>query len=195
MNSSIYFTANNEGQMAFQLFYERLLIIDARHKSGHPTYLRENAFHLATIINTFNRHHCHEVKLTPSHSITPVFLNFELSGRYSLHRLLAIDLHCHNKNTADDTFVLVFDDPLAQVARADKPKNEWPVIVMTLGTFKNEHYKRPIYSFESHNYDELGLLFDIETSNFYYNNDKKNSKNIRLFELKWAPQDRDAHTC
>ena len=153
----VYYIARNKGQEAFQFLYERLLLLSQRHLEK-ATYLRENGHHLSTLLNTFNRCYCHEIQVGPSSDVTPVFLNF--ANR--LHRLLAIDLRCHSKKPASDTFILVFDNFTVKGASGGI------IIGLTLQQFHKRHYRRDIYHFEERDYGEQALLFDRESSNFYY---------------------------
>lgn len=160
-----YYIANNKGQEAFQLFYERLLELK-REYLRDKNLLLNNAFHLTTIITTFNRNYCYGIStIDTTEAITPIYLNFKVEGTpsYTLHRLLSIYLKCDKDDNArrNDTFIFIFDNPIED--------NQQKIIIdVTIDDFTRLYYKKEIYSFDKRNYREISLNYDNVTNNFYY---------------------------
>src|ERR1700761_4163596 len=148
------YPAYNKAQEAFQLFYKRLLLIQDTHDNNDHMYLKNNGFHLSTLINTFNTRYCYEASTTGG-NIDPIFLNFNDSP----HRLLAIDIRCDTINNGkDDTILFIFDNPR---------NDEIPILAIKIQDFNNRIYNKSIYIINKKDY--IGLEYDDNNpSNFYY---------------------------
>lgn len=176
------YIAFNSGQEAFQLFYERLLLIKSHH-TKNSTFIRTNHFHLATIINTFNRHYCTGIGCENSFygltgDITPIFINLGLytNPLHNLHRLLGIQLDCGLKYApgADDIY-FVFDNPAKLegnfVIEKDGDTTRFGSLVfrISITDFSNTSYRHDVYLFERRDYGApMNLKFDKENQNFEY---------------------------
>lgn len=171
------YMAFNKGQEAFQLFYERLLIIKEAH-TRDQLYLRKNGFHLTSIVNTFNRHYCSGVgientRYTINGRITPIYMNLGIYSdtKRNLHRLIAIHLKCNNTRPIDDDIYLVFDHPgydpgdRGSVVPASFRST---VFRITINEFMLKYYRSSVYNFDTEDYIGLSLKFDEKSYNFKY---------------------------
>lgn len=169
--------AFNSGQEAFQLFYERLLLIRETHRKD-DLFLLTNRFHLTSIINTFNRHYCTGIGTeTPTFKlgwqITPVYLNLGIydDPALDLHRLIAIQLICNEKLNYRDNIYFVFDNPALGAKDGISPSDpqfRYPVFGITIDVFERSHYRPSVYQFSPSNYELLHLQFDEKSYNFTY---------------------------
>ena len=189
------YMALNSGQEAFQLFYERLLGLKEQQQkalaSGNSFY-KQNQYHLATIVHTFNRHYCTEIGSDNpfyrlSGVITPVFLNLGLyrEPEYNLHRLLGIRLVCSSDNPRDHTFNLYFDHAafgyedddnnddnaiiMKRSAHLDKSMQKYTLSI-SIEDFTNNHYNEQIYQYTPEDNPYLDLVYNTESRNFSYEN-------------------------
>ena len=177
------YMALNSGQEAFQLFYERLLDLDRRHKLDKAFY-SDNKTHLKTIINTFNRHYCTGVGSTnPFHdvggAITPIFLNLGIYNdpKYNLHRLLGIHLNCSNPKHEFHAVYLLFDHPAYDKNNEASMRQQQKLpgqlfndvfITVSLKTFETYYYRDTVYFYRPEGYEALDLIYNEATRNFTY---------------------------
>lgn len=184
------YMAFNKGQEAFQLFYERILLIK-KSQNNNVKFLRENRFHLTTIVNTFNRHYCTGIATENTlygidGRIEPVYVNLGLYDdiELDLHRLIAIELVCIGDRIQDDTFYFIFDNPAYDQGNVRRIpmliEQRKAVFRVSIELFTKTYYRREIYSFLSKNLDKLNLIFDESTWSFTYTPLSIIVTNIRL---------------
>lgn len=172
------YMAFNKGQEAFQLFYERLLLIK-KSQNDSVGFLRENRFHLTTMVNTFNRHYCTGIAAENKSygidgRIEPVYVNLGLydDSELDLHRLIAVELVCIGNKIQDDTFYFIFDNPAYDQGNGrripTRIEQRKAVFRVSIELFTKTYYRREIYSFPSKNLDKLNLIFDESTWSFTY---------------------------
>lgn len=168
------YMAFNRGQEAFQLFYERLIRIKKET-------IRDNLFHLTTIVNTFNRHYCTGIGAANENYgltgiITPVFMNLGLytDQELNFHRLIAIHLYVDDTSydVDSDGVYLVFDHPAyIEGAKANLLLDiavQRPVFRVSLDEFSRKYYRQEIYCLVQKDVKRLYILFDKESENFFY---------------------------
>ena len=166
------YMAFNKGQEAFQLFYERLCRIE-------PDTIVENLFHLASIINTFNRHHCTGIGTeNPYYDIRgviiPVFMNLGLytNQEMNFHRLIAVQLKYFDGNVMGERGIyFVFDHPAFKTSSSTVRTNtrfKKPVFSLSVTEFRDSYYRPNIYDLVQKDIKSLDLIFDTETENYRY---------------------------
>lgn len=76
---------------AYTTMMRRIDAIIERRDNDEPDIIKDYAWHLTTILNTFNAYHCYEVSLDRQREIEPVWLRMKLmNGGYTIVRLLSI---------------------------------------------------------------------------------------------------------
>lgn len=71
----------------------RIDAIIERRDNAEPDIIKDYAWHLTTILNTFNAYHCYEVSLDRQREIEPVWLEMKLmNGESTIVRLLSITI-------------------------------------------------------------------------------------------------------
>ncbi len=103
------FAWNDTSESVFKKIIYRLSDITTAHTSK-PNFFRENAWHLSTLLNTFNAYYCYDVSPFRDDevpSIRPIFVR--MWATREVRRLLSIEVLLADENKYDD-FVLHFDD-------------------------------------------------------------------------------------
>lgn len=109
------FRWNDTSELVFAKILYRLWDLSITHAIANPNYLRENAWHLSTLLNTFNAYYCYDV--TPFNDkaeIQPIFVRF--GTETEIRRLLSIELLLGERGE-DDDIVLHFDDTINRILR------------------------------------------------------------------------------
>jgi hypothetical protein len=161
-----YHLAKNAPQNAFQLLYERLARI-----MQQPTSIRDNSFHLLTLLHTFNRYYCYEILPgEPGQAgisvMQPVFLTFASDADMVYpypHRLLAVDLlKFYLEEDEDDvTFVFYFDNAM---------DSDVPILMFNWQEFVALYKKYDLYDIPSGKKLPDIFEFQAKESNFKYRN-------------------------
>lgn len=114
-----------KGQQAFKQLYEKLKGLEQIPRVDFPKIIGDNAWHISTILNTFNRYYCYDANAECLRGITPIFLNVQYRSKSSISRLLSVVVHIDKNNTKNNTIYFYFDRPLDTDGK--------PLIVRTLG--------------------------------------------------------------
>lgn len=76
---------------AYATMMRRIDAIIERRDNDEPDIIKDYAWHLTTILNTFNAYHCYEVSLDRQREIEPVWLRMKpMNGESTISRLLLI---------------------------------------------------------------------------------------------------------
>lgn len=82
----------DDGKTAFLKIWPKIFFIKAR-QSVEPSFLKDNAWHLSTLFNTFNAYYCYDVHPKETRrTIRPIFIRFNKEDDNELGRLLSIEI-------------------------------------------------------------------------------------------------------
>lgn len=82
---------DREGNMdAYTTIMRRITAIVKRSNDDAPRIIEDYAWHLTTILNTFNAYHCYDVSLEKQREIEPIWLDMMLKRGSTIVRLLSI---------------------------------------------------------------------------------------------------------
>ncbi len=100
----------DDGYGAFSKLLPRLYLIKLRQRNEDPMILRNNAWHMSTILNTFNTYYCYDISNDKRRRlIRPVFVSLAKNEPY--RRLLSIELTVGSGDPLEqDDIVFHFDD-------------------------------------------------------------------------------------
>lgn len=107
---------DNRGPRAFEVLWQRLFKIDAHRNFRDKYFIRENAWHIATILNTFNSHYCYDVHYSYIKEISPIYIRFAYKDVVDTRRLLSVEIALDKTNNPlRDAFIFYFDDGVDQI--------------------------------------------------------------------------------
>jgi len=165
----------SKGTTAFKSLYDKLALIKDSHKTDNK-YIYDRAWHLTTLLNTFNSYYCYDIYHNEMREIDPIFFLYthkNEKGEVSFtirYRLLAIKIILGEKEKRlDDNFYFYFEGSKP----IQKDATNTPVIITSDMYDKNQSiiHKWSFGTFRVRYETDKSIIHD-ENMNFYlHNND------------------------